>query len=320
MRITPIPNTDLSPSALCLGTGDFGGSTDRDTAFYLLDSFRDYGGSFLDTAKVYNDWIPGERSRSEKTIGAWLKQRGGRDQTIVATKGAHFDLATPHISRVTPEDITADIEASLQHLQTGWIDLYWLHRDDPTRPVSEILETLDRHAAAGKIRYYGCSNWRVERIREAQAYAASHHLTGFVAVQNYWNLAKINPSAISDPTIVLMDEALWQLHQQTHLAAIPFTSQANGLFQKMAAGGITSLSPHLQKLYLNPVTERRYQRLQVLRDQTGLSVTQIVLAYLLSQPFPTIPVFSTRRLAHLEEALTAADVRLSEDQLAFLLS
>ena len=318
MRKISIPNTSLNPSALCMGTGDLGGSIDRESSYALLDAFRDHGGTFLDTAKVYSDWIPGERSRSEKLIGAWLKERGGRAQVVLATKGAHFDLATPHISRVTPTDIVSDLEASLVNLQTDWIDLYWLHRDDPTRPAGEILETLQAQVQAGKIRSYGASNWGLARLEEARAYAIQHKLDGFAAVQNLWNLAHVERGAMADQTIVAMDAELWKFHHRHNLAAIPFSSQANGVFQKLAAGGPAALRPNLQKVYLNPVTDQRADRLRELSAQTGLTLTQLVLGYLLSQPFPTIPVFSARNLSQLEDTLTAAEVRLTPEQVRFL--
>lgn len=318
MQTTHIPRTDLSPSALCMGTGDLGGSIDRESSYALLDTFLARGGTFLDTAKVYSDWIPGERSRSERLLGAWMKARGSRERVVLATKGAHFELDTPHISRVTPDDITADLDASLVNFQTDWIDLYWLHRDDPRRPVSEILETLQDHVRAGKIRCYGASNWTRARLEEARVYSAEHGLDGFAAVQNMWSLAQVTPGAIPDPTIVVMDEDLWDYHHQTNLTAIPFSSQANGLFHKLAAGGKEALRPQLQRQYLNPTTEMRAARLQELRAQTGLSTTQLILGYLLSQPFPAIPVFSSRSIEQLEDTLTASGVRLTPDQVAYL--
>jgi aryl-alcohol dehydrogenase-like predicted oxidoreductase len=318
MHHTPIPNTELNPSALCLGGADMGGSIERQAAISLLDAFLDRGGTFIDTAKVYNDWIPGERSRSEKLIGAWLKERGARARVVLATKGAHFDLSTPNVPRLAPADIAADLEGSLANLQTDWIDLYWLHRDDPTRPVGEILAALHEQAQAGRIRYYGASNWTRARLEEAQTYAAARGLPGFAAVQNLWNLAHVERGAIADPTIVAMDPDLWNFHRRANLAAIPFSSQANGVFQKLAAGGSAVLSPHQQRVFLNPVTERRAARLADLRAQTGLTITQLVLGYLLSQPFPTIPVFSARSLAQLVDSLSAADVRLSPEQVEFL--
>ncbi len=256
MNTTSIPGTTLIPSCLCMGTGDFGAGIERPAAYALLDAFHERGGNFLDSAKIYSDWIPGERSRSEKVIGEWMEGRKNRHEIIVATKGAHFNLETPTIMRLAPEEITGDLNASLGHLRTDYIDLYWLHRDDPERPVSEILETLQSQVKAGKIRYYGCSNWRIERLDEARLYAQQNGLDGFAAVQNLWNLAKVNPRGFADPTIVCMDDTLWEYHHKHQVASIPFTSQANGLFQKMVGRNAESLPGSLQKAYLNPVTVR----------------------------------------------------------------
>ena len=319
MRYTAIPDTDLVPSVLCLGTGGAGGSYDRATAFAMLDAFFEQGGNFVDTAHVYNDWIPGERSRSEKLLGAWMQERRNRSGVLLATKGGHPPLGHMQVGRLSPAEICADLEESLRFLQVETIDLYWLHRDDPTRPVEEMIDTLEAQVRAGKIRYYGCSNWRLERIQAARR-AAGRSMSGFVSVQNLWSLAKPNLDAIRrrDPTHAVMDDELWQYHKQTGLAAIPYTSQANGLFQKMDAGGTAALPADLARLYISTETEGRYQRLKIFSQQTGLSTTQIGLGFLTSQPFATCPVIGPQSLAQLRDCLAATDVLLTPEQVAFL--
>jgi aryl-alcohol dehydrogenase-like predicted oxidoreductase len=319
MRYTAIPNTDLVVSVISLGTGGAGGTYDRTTAFAMLDAFFEEGGNFVDTAHIYNDWIPGERSRSEKLLGAWMQERRNRSGVLLATKGAHPDLAQMQVGRLSPAEIQADLEESLRFLQVETIDLYWLHRDDPTRPVEEIIDTLEAQVQAGKIRYFGCSNWRLERIQAAQ-HAAGRGMPGFVGVQNLWSLAKPNLDVLCrrDATLAVMDDDLWQYHRQTGLAAIPYTSQANGLFQKMDTGGTARLPADLARLYLSSETEGRYQRLKMLSQQTGLNTTQIGLGWLTSQPFATCPVIGPQSLAQLRDCLAAADVLLTPEQVSFL--
>jgi aryl-alcohol dehydrogenase-like predicted oxidoreductase len=319
MRIRSITNSYLRPAVLSLGTASLGADIDRATSFKILDAYLAKGGNFIDTANVYSDWIPGEKSRSEKLIGAWMKERKNRDQVILATKGGHPNPPTFQIPRLTAQEISADLDTSLSHLQVDCVDLYWLHRDDPKQPVADLMETLAGYVRAGKIRYYGCSNWRVDRIQAAQTYAAANGLPGFVGVQNLWNLAKIDPENLQDPTHAGMDEALWQYHRTTQLAAMPFTSQANGLFQKLETGQVERLSPGMRKMVLNPETQARFERLLTLKAETGLTATQVVLAYLTSQPFPTFPVIGPQNTAQLEDCLSAADVMLSPDQIRFLL-
>lgn len=318
MHTINLIHSDLSPSVLCLGGVPLGSALDSSTSFALLDAFIARGGNFIDTAKVYADWLPGERSASEKTIGRWLRQRRNRAQVIVATKGAHPELAAMHTPRVTPKCIVADLEQSLRNLQTDCIDLYWLHRDDPTRPVEEIIDTLHAQATAGKIRAYGCSNWRAARVAAAQSYARSRGWPGFVANQMLWSLAAVNAQTLPDPTMVSMDDALYSLHRQTGLAAIPYASQANGYFQRLAAGALDAMPASSRRLYDTPVNRARYARIQRLAADSSLTVTAIVLGYLRGQPFPTIPIIGCRTLAQLEDSCRAADVVLSAEQITFL--
>ena len=231
MRTTPIPETDLAPSAICLGSSHFGNGIAPADAYSLMDAYLTCGGNVIDTAAVYANWLPGEKNSSEKTIGRWLARTGKRDKIVLATKGGHPDLATMHISRMSPSEIVDDVETSLRNLQTDWIDLYWLHRDDPARPVAEIIDTLHGQVVAGKIRYFGSSNWRADRIEAAQIYATARGITGFVANQMRWSLAAIDPDTTGDPTTVAMDDETYAFHQRTGLAAIPYSSQASGYFQ-----------------------------------------------------------------------------------------
>lgn len=312
MRIIPIPQTDLAPSAICLGSSNFGNGIPQEEAFRLLDAYLACGGNFIDTAAVYANWLPGEKNSSEKTIGRWLARTGKREQVLIGTKGGHPELATMHISRLSPREIVDDLETSLGNLQMERIDLYWLHRDDPSRPVAEIIDTLHGQVKAGKIRYFGCSNWRADRIAEAQAYAARQSITGFVANQMRWSLAAIDPAQVGDPTTVVMDDDTHALHRRTGLAAIPYSSQAGGYFQKLADG--RELHPGQRKVYDSPANRQRFRRVQGLAQETGLSVSQIVLAWLTNQPFPTIPIVGCRTVAQVEDSMRAGDVCLTTEQ------
>ena len=293
-----------------------GSSIDRAASFEMLDAFVEQGGNFLDSAKVYADWLPIERSSSEKTLGRWMKARGNRDRIIIGTKGAHPDLSSMHIPRMSDEEIALDVNASLDHLQTDTIDLYWLHRDDPRRSAGEIIEALNAHIKAGKLRAIGCSNWRAERIEAAQSYAAAHGLQGFAGDQMLWSLAAVGPNGLADKTLVAMDAGLHAYHARTGLAAIPYSSQANGLFNKMAAGKLPQAQ--LPQAYRTPENDKRLARIQSLAAETGLTITQIALAYLTSQPFVTIPIVGCRNMAQLADSLSGGDVTLTASQMQFL--
>ena len=316
MKTIPIPNTNLTPSALCLGSSNFGATISQADAFTLLDAFVDLGGNFLDTAEVYANWMPElPRSISERTLGAWLTQRGNRARMLIGTKGAHPDLATMHISRLAPADILHDLHGSLERLQTDVIDLYWLHRDDESRPVGEIIETLAAQVKAGKIRAFGCSNWRTARMQEAWSYATQQGLPGFVANQPLWSLAQPNLAAFGMPGLAGMDAEMFAFHQQSRWAVIPYTSQARGFFSKLVAHGEAGLKEGERKAYLNEINRQRAARAAALAQQHGVTVAQIALAYLINQPIPTIPVIGCHTLAQLADSMGAATVTLTPAEL-----
>ena len=339
MRRTAIPDTELRPSVICFGTAYLGSAVERETAFRLLDAYLDAGGNFIDTAHNYADWLPGERSRSEKLIGEWLASRRARSRFVLATKGGHPELGSVHVPRMTRADILADLDASLANLRTDTIDLYWLHRDDEGTPVETIIDLLNDQQRAGKIRTFACSNWRTARIEAAQAYAANSGQRGFVANQMLWNAARMDPCGLSDAGLSLMDREMWDLHRATGLVAVPYTSQASGLFNRMAlpphrrirvpsdvkgafARGVIApakramgLAPRRPPAYPRAANRARFRCIKEIADGNGYTITQVVLGYLLSQPFVTVPIVGCRTEAQLEDSLAAADVRLTPAQL-----
>ena len=314
-----LPGTDLNVSTLCLGTGNFGTSISREYAFDMLDRFVELGGTFVDTANVYGNWVKDvERSISEKVIGAWIHERGNREYIIVGTKGAHFDLDTPSISRVTPVEIGKDIDQSLASLQIDEIDLYWLHRDDPSRPVEELIDALDAQQKAGKIRWYGASNWKPARIAAANRYAVETGKKGFSADQVLWNAAPLDKQPYGDPTVDYMSEERFNTHLKSGMAEIPYQSQANGLYNKIHNGKVDQVPQGLKSMYRIDETIDRHVRMLRIMEETGLTITQVVLGFLRGQPFPTIPIIGSRNLEQLDDSMSALNVALTADQIAFI--
>lgn len=313
-----IPNSRIKPSVICLGTGSFGSGIKENDSFRLLDVYTDRGGNFVNTANVYGDWVPGEKSLSEKTIGKWLKQSKARDKMIVATKGAHPHLATMHISRVTEKDIVHDIDQSLTHLQTDYIDLYWLHRDDPSKPVYEIMDVLNEQIGKGKIRHIGCSNWTLQRMQEANRYAEAKGLQSFVASQKMGSLATINEDNMSDKSMLTMKEEDWAYHRQTNVAAIPYSSQANGFFSGKYRRDVKPDKQSVYNLYFNAANFEKLDRVAEVALAMSRTQTEIALSYMISQPFPVFPIIGSRNTEQLEESLLAGDLLLDEQTVQYL--
>jgi aryl-alcohol dehydrogenase-like predicted oxidoreductase len=318
VKYVTLPQTDLTVSRVALGSSMIGSRVSRDDSFALLDTFVEAGGTLIDTAHVYANWAPGPRSISEKTIGAWLRATRARDRVVIATKGGHPEPGHGHVSRLSPAEIVADLDESLDFLGVDRVDLYWLHRDDPNRPAGEMLEVLNEQARLGKIRYFGCSNWRPSRIREAQAYAAAHQLRPFVASQIFWNLARPNRDILPSDHAIMDDEAE-AFYATAGMSVHAFTSQARGFFTKAAAGGLDSLSPKLRHDFENPATLARLERARQVARNLGTTVTAVVVASITSRPFVGVPILGCVTRDQLRDSLGDVDLTLSPETLRFLL-
>ncbi|MEI6167877.1 MAG: aldo/keto reductase [bacterium] len=311
-------HTDLNSSAVCLGTALMGSTIAEAHAFQMLDSYVEAGGNFLDSARVYADWLPGGTSASERTVGNWIKTRKNRPQIILATKGGHPPLSEMGKSRLARKDLEQDIELSLGCLAVDQIDLYWLHRDDPARDVGEIMETMDALIQSGKIRYFGCSNWRVNRVAEALAYSSAHGLAGFVAMQNLWSLAHADMKCFPDDSLQTMDPAAIHLCQEKGLAIIPYSSQANGFFTKCAHAGKMHYDSAIKGPYESALNYARLRAAVRIAKRMSASVTDVALAYLISQRALTIPVIGPRSNDQLMESLRNPGLRLDRETLCEL--
>lgn len=310
MKSISMPGTDLTVSKVALGGSDLGSRIDREASFALLDAFIEGGGNCIDTALVYADWIPGTKSLSEKTIGAWMKERGNREQLVLMTKGGHPYLSSMHIPRLSREEIISDLNESLHHLGVETIDLYWLHRDDPARPVGEIIETMNELVQSGKIRYFGCSNWSTERIREATRYAERHQLAGFAASQLMWNLAVVNQETVDPRHMAILSPQDWEYYCAAGMTVFAYTSQARGFFSKAAKGGLSCVAETVRRSYENPQTMARLEQVMRLAEESAIPVSTVVLAYLTNQPFPAVPIVGPQSIPQLSETLMAAGLEL----------
>lgn len=320
MNYPMLPGTTLKVSAVCFGTGEIGSSIDRETSFRLFDCYMDQGGNFFDSAHNYGDWVPGiERNVSEKTLGAWLKSRKNRDKVIVATKGGHADLDKPQTGRLSRKELEKDIEESLRFLETDSIDLYYIHKDYPEFSVEEIIETLNDAVKTGKIRYFASANMKIDRLKAAQEYAKSKGLMGFSANQMFWNAGVLADYPFHDPIHSWMDDEMYQYHLETGLSAIPYQSAAFGIFHFMNDNNLDAMNPFFRSFYNPTETGNRFLRIKEVMKQTGLTVTQVILGYLISRPFITVPVVGVRTsFEQLIDNCHAGDVVLAPEWVKFI--
>ncbi len=312
MKHTTISQTDLDVSVLSYGVAGFGTGVRGEQADALLAQYLDAGGNFVDTAHCYAFWVPGGLGASERELGASLRRLGCRDRVVVVTKGGHSD-GGPDYPR--PADFLSapvldrDLDESLERLGLETVDLYYLHRDDGVTPVEAVIDWINRQIGRGRIRFAGASNWSVARIAAANAYAAQAGLHGFVASQVQWSLADPDWKAGEEPTMrsVTSEEFAW--HTASQFPVVAYSATANGYF---AGNGQTPRS------YVNPTNHARWERAHTLSAHLSCTPTQVALAYLMHQPFPVFPLFSTLKPDHLAEALSSVDVKLSDTDVRWL--
>ncbi len=307
MKYVFLKDTALEVSRISLGTVHYGTAVDEKTAETQLSSFADKGGNFIDTAHVYGDWVPGPKGRSERIIGAWLKKTGLRHKMVISTKGGHPDLANFHIARATPKDIRRDLDESLLYLNTDYIDLYFYHRDNPEIPAEELLGVLEQARAEGKIRYYGCSNWSLSRIKNIPR----QEFPGFVCNQIMYSLADINEYNVSDKTLVLMDRKTYSYHVETGMNVMAYTSLAKGYFMKKATG--KPIPEQAAKWYSNPSNEKIFAELTQKAHSLGCSLSELELAFLMHQPFITVPIVSFSNREQLDQGIRSCDLELDKE-------
>ena len=299
-------------SVIALGTMDFGGKIEEGRAREYMDAYIEIGGNFIDTARIYGDFAAGVQGGSEQVIGRWLQDRNCRHQIVLGTKGGHPDPATMHTGRLSRKEICDDIRRSLDNLRTDCVDIYWLHRDDPARPVQDILESLTFLVEEGMARHVGVSNWRPERIDEALHAANQHGLVRLSANQPQFSLAR--QVVVEDDTLCQMDAKTHALHVRENLACQPFSSQAKGFLAKMDAQGEGVLTDKARRRFLCEENLQVFSRAQALSRETGYSVGAISLAWLTSQPFPTFPIAGVSRMEHIAALKEAGDCILTAAQ------
>lgn len=306
MKYIEIAGLSKKVSQLILGT-DYYRPDNLEDVSVILDEFVRIGGNTIDTAYVY------QNGESERAIGLWLQSTNARDDIVVLTKGAHTDPQGR--SRMNKEAIYEELMTSLERLQTDYIDLYALHRDDPTVEVGVILDILNEHIEAGRIRAIGVSNWTVERLQEAKDYAEQHGLTGFSFNSPNLSLAKAKEPYW--PNCVSVDDAMMAWHHDTLLPLLSWSSQARGFFSGLYSPENRS-NEDLVRVFYSDDNWARYERAEQLGKQKGYSIIQIALAYVLNQRYPTSAIIGPRSVKELHSSWQALDIKLSAEELDWL--
>jgi aryl-alcohol dehydrogenase-like predicted oxidoreductase len=310
MEYANLGRTGVRVSRVCLGMMSFGKhesrewALDEDAAEPIVRRAVEGGITFFDTADVYNG------GQSEVLTGRLLRKLfGTREEYVVATKVWGQTMPGQNGWGLSRKHILASIDASLRRLELDYVDLYQIHRIDPTTPLEETMEALHDVVKAGKARYIGASSMYAWQFAKAQSLAP----TRFVSMQNHYNLIYREEEREMIPQCV--DQGV---------AIIPWSPLARGLLAGNRTEAGEKLTTRAQTdnfsdiLYKPELDFRVVGRADEVAKELGVPTAQVGLAWLLHKPGVTAPIVGATKLAHLEDALAAEQLILSDGTIARL--
>lgn len=269
----------------------------------MCDDFFERGGNMFDTAYIYGGGV------HEKRLGAWVRNRGIRDKIVIIAKGGH----TPYCD---PDSTRRQIDESLERQQTDYFDLYLLHRDNLDVPVAEFVDMFNEFVDAGKALAFGGSNWTIERVKEANAYAKAKGKQGFAVMSNNFSLARmVDP--VWKGCLSVSDPDSRQFLEESGLANLAWSSQARGFFTERAGPDKTS-DPELVRCWYSPDNFKRRERAIELAKAKRVSPINIAAAYVICQPFNSFSLIGPRVLSETRTSMPAMEINLTPAELAYL--
>jgi aryl-alcohol dehydrogenase-like predicted oxidoreductase len=314
MEYRTLGHSGCAVSAFGLGTMTFGTETDEPGAHAQLDRFAEAGGTLVDTADVYGN------GRSEEIIGRWLAARPAEltEPVVLATKGRFALDDSPHGAGLSARHLTRALDASLRRLGVESVDLYQVHAFDPRTPLEETVRTLDGFIRAGKIRYYGLSNFTGWQLTKIVHLARALNAAGPVTLQPQYSL--------------LVREIEWEIvpaAADAGLGLLPWSPLGggwlSGKYQRdQRPSGATRLGEDPgrgMEAYDRRGTRRTWDvidAVQKIAAQRGVSMAEIALAWVSDRPAVSSTILGARTIAQLEANLRAAGLHLSPDETAAL--
>ncbi len=311
MQKRPLGSTGIDIAPLVFGGNVFGWTIDEKTSFDVLDSFIDHGFNAIDTADVYSRWFPGNKGgESETIIGKWLKARpGARDKVAIFTK-VGFDMGDAR-KGLSARWIAQAVEDSLTRLGIERIDLYFSHSPDPDTPHEETLRAYDKLLKDGKIRSIGASNFSAQQLADALKVARDNGLTPYQVLQPEYNLYE--RGAYEGP---LRDFCI-----RERMGVVGYFSLASGFLSgKYRTKEEAAKSPRGHRLtnYFTPRGEAIIKTLHEVAASHGATPAEVALAWLIAREGVTAPIASATSVAQVESFVRAADLTLSDDDMAAL--
>ncbi len=311
MEYVRLGKSGLQVSRICLGCMSFGEpergthpwSMSEEQSRPFLEKALASGITFFDTANTYSD------GSSEEIVGRALKDFARREEIVLATKVFMPTRQGPNGGGLSRKSILHEIDASLARLGTDYVDLYQIHRWDPNTPIEETLEALDAVVRSGRARYLGASSMWAWQFSKALFTAGEHGWTRFVSMQDQYNLLDREE-----------EREMLPLCADQGIGVIPWSPLARGRLtrdwdQDTNRSGSDQI---LARLYGAEGDKEIVARVAEIASAHGVSRAQVALAWVMANPVITAPVVGVTKDQHLDDALAAVDLRLSEDEIARL--
>lgn len=314
MQYVNLGKSDLNVSRLCLGMMSYGDPQwrdwvlDEDAGRPFVKRALELGINFFDTADMYS------RGVSEEITGRALKDFARRDQVVIATKVFYPMGDRPEQGGLSRKHITQGVEDSLRRLGTDTIDLYQIHRWDYETPIEETLEALHDLVRGGKVRYLGASSMYAYQFARALYLADLQGWTRFVSMQNHYNLAYREE-----------EREMNKLCVEEGIGLIPWSPLARGFLMgnrtpegKSGATTRAKSDTYSKSMYYAQEDFKIVDEVTALAKERGVSNAQVALAWLLGKPGVTAPIIGATKMAHLEDAVAAVELRLTDEEVARL--
>jgi 1-deoxyxylulose-5-phosphate synthase len=309
MQYVNLGRTGLKVSRLCLGAMTYGDPAWRpwilseDAGRPILKRAIEYGINFFDTADMYSFGV------SEEVLGRALTDFTSRHRVVIATK-AFFPMSDdPNDRGLSRKHLLSAIDRSLRRLGTDYVDLYQIHRWDPETPIEETLAALDDIVRAGKARYIGASSMSAWQFARALCLSDRHGWARFVSMQNHYNLVYREE-----------EREMLPLCREEGIGVIPWSPLARGFLagnRRAADRGDTSRAKtdtFAHDLYYTDADFAVAGRAAQVAAERGVAPAQVALAWLLRQPGVTAPIVGASKMAHLDQAVAALDISLTDDE------
>ena len=313
MKTKHMGRTGLKVSEICLGTMTFGNQCDVPTSFAIMDKAFENGITFFDTADAYPlGGTPEMLGRTEEYVGRWIRERGRREQIVLATKFRNPMGPGMNNQGTSRKHIMSAVEASLRRLDTDYIDLYQVHAPDPETPIDETLRALDDLVHSGKVRYIGCSNFPAWELCKALWTSDHLGLSRFDCVQPRYNLLFRH-----------IEAELLPLAFDQGIGVISYNPLAGGVLTgRYQPGEKPSEGTRFSLLKAGQLYQARYwqeaqmqaaAQLKKFCDERTIVVAQLALAWVLAQPAITSAILGASKPEQLDQTLPAVDLVLTDE-------